>query len=99
MTSAFVCASLGIVPTVCHADYRGSWLEVLREDGIAEEDSLAENVQRVALHPLDQFRAFQALRDKDLGDEELAARFFVTPTVVKQRLRLAAVSDKLLDRR
>lgn len=70
---------------------------VVREGGIAEEDSLAENVHRVALHPLDQFRAFQALRDKDLGDEEIAARFFVTPTVVKQRLRLAAVSDKLLD--
>ncbi len=70
---------------------------VVREGGIAEEDSLAENIQQVALHPLDQFRAFQALRDKGLGDEEIAARFFVTPTVVKQRLRLAAVSDKLLD--
>ena len=32
MTSAFVCASLSIVPTVRHADYLGSWLEVLRED-------------------------------------------------------------------
>jgi antirestriction protein ArdC len=32
MTSAFVCASLGIVPTVRHADYVGSWFEVLRED-------------------------------------------------------------------
>jgi antirestriction protein ArdC len=32
MTSAFVCASLGIVPTVRHADYIGFWLEVLRED-------------------------------------------------------------------
>ena len=70
---------------------------VVREGGIAEEDSLAENVQRVALHPLDQFRAFQALRDKGLGEEEIAARFFVSPTVVKQRLRLAAVSEKLLD--
>jgi len=69
----------------------------VREGGIAEEDSLAENVQRVALHPLDQFRTFQALRDKNLGDEEIAARFFVTPTVVKQRLRLAAASGKLLD--
>ncbi len=46
---------------------------------------------------MDQFRAFQALREKGLGDEEIAARFFVTPTVVKQRLRLAAVSEKLLD--
>ena len=32
MTSAFVCASLGIVPTVRHADYIGCWLEVLRDD-------------------------------------------------------------------
>src|SRR3990167_2436956 len=63
----------------------------------AEEDSLAENVQRVALHPLDQFRAFKALRDKGAGEEEIAARFFVAPGVVKQRLRLAAVSEKLLD--
>ena len=63
----------------------------------AEEDSLAENVQRVALHPLDQFRAFKALRDQGAGDEEIAARFFVAPTVVKQRLRLATVSGKLLD--
>src|ERR1700733_8359304 len=70
---------------------------VVREGGIAEEDSLAENVQRVALHPLDQFRAFQALRDKGLGEEEIAARFFVAPSVVKQRLRLAAVAGKLLD--
>ena len=32
MGSAFLCAALGIVPTVRHADYLGSWLEVLRED-------------------------------------------------------------------
>jgi ParB family transcriptional regulator, chromosome partitioning protein len=70
---------------------------VVRSDGLAEEDSLAENVQRVALHPLDQFRAFQTLRDKGLSEEEIAARFFVSPTVVKQRLKLAAVSEKLLD--
>jgi len=70
---------------------------VVRDEGIAEEDSLAENVQRVALHPLDQFRAFQTLRDQGLGEEEIAARFFVTPAVVKQRLKLASVSPKLLD--
>jgi antirestriction protein ArdC len=32
MAGAFVCATLGIAPTVRHADYIGSWLEVLRED-------------------------------------------------------------------
>lgn len=35
MGSAFLCASLGIVPTVRHADYIGSWLEVLRGDNRA----------------------------------------------------------------
>ena len=32
MASAFLCAELGIVPTVRHADYLGAWLSVLRED-------------------------------------------------------------------
>jgi ParB family chromosome partitioning protein len=64
---------------------------------LAEDDSLAENVQRVPLHPLDQFRAFQTLREKGQSEEDIAAAFFVGVNVVKQRLRLAAVSGKLLD--
>lgn len=35
MGSAFLCAALGIAPTVRHADYIGSWLAVLREDSRA----------------------------------------------------------------
>ena len=35
INAAFCCASLGIVPTVRHADYIGAWLEVLREDNRA----------------------------------------------------------------
>ena len=35
MSAAFCCASLGIMPTVRHADYIASWLEVLREDNRA----------------------------------------------------------------
>lgn len=35
MNAAFCCASLGIIPTVRHADYIGSWLDVLREDNRA----------------------------------------------------------------
>jgi ParB family chromosome partitioning protein len=63
----------------------------------AEEDSLAENVHRENLHPLDQFRAFKALKEQGLDVEEIAARFFVSAATVKQRLRLASVSPKLLD--
>ncbi len=66
---------------------------VVREGGIAEEDSLAENIQRAPLHPLDQFRAFLALREKGESEEEIAAAFFVSVAVVRQRpaarLRLA----------
>ena len=70
---------------------------IVRDTGVPEEDSLAENVQRAPLHPLDQFRAFQRLREKGESEEEIAAAFFVPVSVVKQRLRLASVSDKLLD--
>lgn len=35
LCAAFSCASLGIAPTVRHADYIGSWLQVLREDNRA----------------------------------------------------------------
>ncbi|CCJ05596.1 ParB/RepB/Spo0J family partition protein [Methylocystis sp. SC2] len=70
---------------------------VVRTEGTPEEDSLAENVQRAPLHPLDQFRAFLALREKGQSEEEIAAAFFVGVNVVKQRLRLASVSPKLLD--
>lgn len=69
---------------------------VVCDGGIAEEDSLAENVQRAPLHPLDQFRAFLALRDKGQSEEEIAAAFFVSVNVVKHRLKLASVSPALL---
>lgn len=70
---------------------------VVREAGLAEEDSLAENVMRVALHPLDQFRAFMALIEAGLSEEDIAARFFVSVSTVRQRLRLASVSPRLLE--
>jgi ParB family transcriptional regulator, chromosome partitioning protein len=70
---------------------------IVRDSGIAEEDSLAENVQRAPLHPLDQFQAFLALREKGQSEEEIAAAFFVSVNVVKQRLKLASVSPALLD--
>ncbi len=64
---------------------------------LAEDDSLAENTQRVPLHPLDQFRAFLDMRAKGMTEEEIASAFFTTVQVVKQRLRLASVSPALLE--
>jgi len=71
---------------------------VSTSDTLEVEDSLAENVHRVQLHPLDQFRAFETLREQGLDEEEIATRFFVSAATVKQRLRLASVSPRLLDR-
>jgi ParB family transcriptional regulator, chromosome partitioning protein len=68
-----------------------------KADVLVDEVSLAENIERAPLHPLDQFRAFQAMRDKGMTDEAIAAAFFVPVQVVKQRLRLVTVSPALLD--
>jgi antirestriction protein ArdC len=35
LCSAFLCAELGVVPTVRHADYLGAWLEILQGDNRA----------------------------------------------------------------
>jgi ParB family chromosome partitioning protein len=70
---------------------------IVKTDGIEEEDSLAENTMREALHPLDQFRAFKNLHEQGLSIADIAARFFVGAQVVRQRLKLAAASPKLLD--
>ena len=64
---------------------------------LIDEVSLVENIERAPLHPLDQFRAFQALRDKGMTEEAIAAAFFVGVNVVKQRLRLAAAAPSLLE--
>jgi len=66
-------------------------------DILIDEVSLVENMERAPLHPLDQFRAFQAMRDKGMTEESIAAAFFVSVTVVKQRLRLTSVSPTLLE--
>lgn len=61
MNAAFCCASLGIVPTVRHADYIGSWLEVLREDNraIVRAASQASKAADWFLEPSPVFRPLQ----------------------------------------
>jgi antirestriction protein ArdC len=72
MAGAFVCASLGIVPTVRHADYIGSWLEVLRED-----DRAIVRAASAASKAADYLLAFQPDRvepvDANVTTSEVAA--------------------------
>ncbi|WP_246226040.1 ParB/RepB/Spo0J family partition protein [Chelativorans xinjiangense] len=61
------------------------------------EISLDENVNREDLHPADEYERFRELSEnRGWGAEEIAARFGVTAHVVKQRLRLGAVSPRLM---
>lgn len=70
------------------------WLDTQNDPA---EISLDENVTRTPMHPADQFERFAELsNDKGWGAEEIGARFGVSASVVKQRLRLGAVSPKLL---
>jgi ParB family chromosome partitioning protein len=70
---------------------------VIDKENDPAEISLDENVTREDLHPADQFERFRELaEDRGWGAEEIAARFGVTAHVVKQRLRLGAVSPKLM---
>lgn len=76
------------VPCVCRDPNSGI---------LAEDDSLAENTLRRALHPLDEFRAFLAMREKGMSEDEIAFAHRTSKRVVAQRLALAKVSPKLHD--
>jgi antirestriction protein ArdC len=57
LTAAFLCAALGIVPTVRHADYLGSWLAVFRADSRAIFKAASQ-----ASKAADYLLAFEAVR-------------------------------------
>jgi ParB family chromosome partitioning protein len=61
----------------------------------AVDDSLAENLMRLALHPLDQFKAFKRMFDMGMSKEEIADAWRTTPRYIMQRLRLAIVAPSL----
>ncbi|MFT3968274.1 MAG: ParB/RepB/Spo0J family partition protein [Sphingobium sp.] len=71
------------------------WLDTSNDPS---EISLDENITRTNMHPADQFERFHELScHRGWGAEEIGARFGVSPDVVKRRLRLGAISPKLMD--
>ncbi|MAE86198.1 MAG: hypothetical protein CMB80_25920 [Flammeovirgaceae bacterium] len=67
------------------------------DPAIARELSLTANVQAQTMHPADQFEAFFAMSQDKISIGDIAARFGVSQKTVKQRLKLASVSPKLLE--
>jgi len=66
------------------------------DEARALEISTAENTQRKAMSPVEEVQAFARLTEGGMPIEDIAARFGVTPLVVSRRLKLAALSPKLL---
>jgi ParB family chromosome partitioning protein len=70
---------------------------VIADDDVALEASTAENTLREAMHPADQFIAFQGMVEARKSIPDVAAHFGVPEIVVKQRLKLANVDPKLVE--
>lgn len=68
-----------------------------RAGGDAKATSLAENVLREDMHPVDQYEAFRDLADEGKSVPDIAARFGTTETIVRRRLALGRVSPRLLE--
>ncbi len=66
----------------------------------AESDtelSLAENVQREAMHIVDEILSYRQLAEDGMAAESIAARFGQSVITVRQRLKLANLSPKVLE--
>jgi ParB family chromosome partitioning protein len=66
----------------------------------AESDtelSLAENVQREAMHIVDEILSYRQLAEDGMAAESIAARFGQSVITVRQRLKLAHLSPRVLD--
>lgn len=66
------------------------------DDAVAIEASLAENVARLPMDEIDQYRAFASLKAKGDTTEGIAARFGVTELLVRKRLAIANLIPPLL---
>lgn len=71
-------------------------VRVLDDADNPTEISLAENAVRVDMHPADQFEAFKTLADEGVAVDAIADRFGVSARTVQRRLRLGAVSPRLM---
>lgn len=59
--------------------------------------SLTENIQRVAMHPADEYDAFLSMTEQGWTIDRIADAFGVTPLVVERRLKLRAAAPALLN--
>ncbi|OGT74761.1 MAG: hypothetical protein A3H44_09665 [Gammaproteobacteria bacterium RIFCSPLOWO2_02_FULL_57_10] len=59
--------------------------------------STLENVQRAAMHPADEFRAFSKMVGEGKSVADVAKTFGIAQKLVRQRLALGSVSPKIME--
>ena len=67
------------------------------DDAKAIEASLAENIARLPMDEIDQYKAFSELVKQDMSVEAIAIQFGVTERLVKQRLAIANLISPILN--
>ncbi|MCC4242968.1 ParB/RepB/Spo0J family partition protein [Stappia indica] len=67
------------------------------DDATAIEASLTENIARLPMDEIDQYKAFAALRGEGLEIGDIAARFGVSERLVTQRLAIAGIIEPVLN--
>ncbi|BAV52969.1 Plasmid stabilization protein (plasmid) [Mesorhizobium loti] len=70
---------------------------VEKGEGSDTEISLVENSQRVDMAPVDEIVAYRDLVEEGMEPENIAARFGQSVVTVRQRLKLASLSARILD--
>lgn len=88
-------------------------LKQLAEDGVIPADhpvpclvedernailtSATENLQRAAMHPADQFEAFDKMINEGRSEDEIALKFGVSVDLVRRRLKLARIAPEIIE--
>ena len=67
------------------------------DDAKAIEASLAENVARLPMDEIDQYKAFSALVKEGKSVDEIASQFGITERLVQQRLAIANLINPILN--
>lgn len=66
-------------------------------DAVARRRSLTANVMRIAMHPVDEYEAYAALKADGLVEPAIADLFGIDPSDVRKRLRLADLAPEVRD--
>lgn len=59
--------------------------------------STTENLQRAAMHPADQFEAFEQMIAEGRKEDDIALKFGVSVDLVRRRLKLARIAPELIE--